>query len=127
MEVMQQFTRRVFWTSVLIILFCGAGAAVFSLALAKGLLLGGISACLVFLLWARMASRILSCNQPGASAMIPWPFVRFMIYSLVLWRAHSFDPVGWRGFWGAVAGLSVVYIVTAIIGHRGRDLQEVPK
>jgi hypothetical protein len=99
----------------------------FDAALAKGMLLGGVAACAMFLLWTRMAENVLSGNPGSASAMIPLPFIRLAVYALVLWKAHSLDPEGWMGFVGAVAGLSVVYVMVAWIGYAGPDLREVSK
>jgi len=127
MEVVQRFTRRVTWTSLVLTVALGAVAALFNAALAKGLWLGGVSACAMFLLWARMALRVQSGNRAVSFAIMQLSFVRLAVYALVLWKAHSFDPEGWRGFLGAVAGLSLVYVVTIVIGYTGSDLREASK
>ncbi|MDQ1256944.1 MAG: hypothetical protein QG656_1544, partial [Candidatus Hydrogenedentes bacterium] len=123
--------RRFRWSVALTALaVIGVAAAVsffFDAALAKGILIGGVAASVMFLLWTRMAENVLSGNPGSGFAMIPLPFVRLAVYALVLWKAHSFDPEGWMGFTGAVAGLSVVYVVVAVIGYVGPDLREVPK
>lgn len=127
MEVVQRFTRRVTTTSLVLAIGLGVIAAPFNLALAKGLWLGGISACALFLLWAQMASRVQSGKWRVSFAMMGLSILRFVIYALVLWKAHSLDPERWMGFIGAVAGLSGVYVVIAAVGYTGRDLQEAPK
>jgi len=127
MEVVQRFARRVLWTSLVLVAVLGAVAAPWHLALAKGLWLGGGAACGAFLLRVRMASRIQSGNGLVSFAIISASFVRLAMYAVVLWAAHSFDPAGWRGFAGAVAGISVVYVVTVAIGYIGSDLREEPK
>ncbi len=116
---MSQFARRVVAVSLALTVVLAVMGAIYSLALAKGLLLGGVSASLVFLLWARFASGIMSGNTPMASAMIGLPFIRLAVYALVLWKAYTFDTAGLKGFIGATIGLSIVYLVTAVVGYLG--------
>ncbi len=123
MEVVRQFRFSVIAFALLILAILAVSAAVFDWNLAKGVLLGGISGCVVFALWARFAEGVISGNRGSKYAMVLWSFVRLALYGLVLWKGYTYDPEHLRGFMGAVAGLSVLYVVVAIIGYTGWDLK----
>lgn len=123
MEVVRQFRLSVLKLAVPALVALAFAASVFDKNLAKGVLLGGICACAVFALWVRLAEGIISGNRASKYAMVFWSFIRLTLYALVLGKAYYYDPVHWRGFMGAVAGLSVLYVVVAIIGYTGSDLK----
>lgn len=123
MEVVRRFRLSVVLSSLSVIAVMLVLATPFDKALAKGVLLGGVASCAAFWLSARSAEWTLSGNRSASYAIVGWTFIRLVVYAVVLGKAYSYDPDHWRGFFGAVAGLSVIYVMVALIGYTGWDLK----
>jgi len=113
-------------TSVLALLLGASGA--------QGVLLGGISASVLFWISSRGAENALrrvhenSVEMPGMNRVKLAAFggfaVRMLVYGVALYKGYTLDPAGLRGFWGVAAGLLMVRVAVTIIGVTGLDLKK---
>lgn len=132
-------TVKVFRRLVLRYALGGTGAVAlpalfFGVAGAQGVVLGGLTAVLMFWLSSRGAENALRrvhenlVEMSGVNrvrlAAIGWVSVRMLVYGVALYRGYTLDPAGLRGFWGVAAGLLMVRVAVTILGVTGLDLKK---
>lgn len=100
-------------------------AYVFSAAVAKGLLLIGVTNLLLF--WGY--TRTLLVANPAADGLkshaSKWGVIRFAAYAVAAYTAYKADPLHLGGLFGAVAALLLIRIVMMVVGITGIDQKKV--
>lgn len=120
--------KRFVWFAVAgsagLTLAAGAAGYAWNAAAGKGLLLGGITGTLVFLLRARVMSRIAAAGRETLkSSVFAWSLAGWVLYAAALVKGYAMDPAGYRAFFGVAAGLLIVRVVVTILGATGLDLK----
>jgi len=118
---------RIMTVRIALILTALGGFVAYSFdpAFGKGILIGGIGGVLAFWVTARSVEKLATMppNKVKLGAF-RWTGAQLVIYALVLWRAHTWDPEHRHGFWGAVVGILIVRVVVVVLGFTGLDLKE---
>ncbi len=127
MEVVQRFRVSVVMIALGITAVLFFIALFFDASLAKGVALGGVAGSVIFWISARFSEGATSGNGVLKYAIVTIPLIRITVYALVLWKGYTYDPVHWFGFFGVVAGVTVVQMTVVVLGYSGWDLRQSQK
>ena len=127
MNVVERFNAKVLFASLSLMgIGCAAGLF-FSVPFSVGLLIGSVVSCVLFYINVFMSQRLPDNNWMLGVYMVLLPLVRLGAYVSVLWLSYHLDKGRWTGFAGAAAGLGLVYVMSAVFGYTGWDLQKETK
>lgn len=125
MEPVRRFRLMAVRLALLLTALGGFGGYALDATVGKGILIGGIGGVLAFWLSARSVEKLATMDPKKVKyRAYGWTFVRLLIYGLVLVRAITWDRETLHGFWGAVAGILIIRVVTIFLGLTGLDLKE---
>ena len=128
MESLRRYRLMTVRISLLLTLVAGLATAAFSVAVAKGLLAGGITGVLAFWIMAIRIEKLAMIRSDKVTwTKLPGALLGLVLYAVTLGWAYSLDPDSLKGLVAAFGGLMIVRFVQAGLGLTGLDLKKAER